>query len=932
MYNSIYVEDIEQHCHRFLWRNLENREPDTYVICRVNMGDRPASAISTEAIYLTADLFRPQFPKVADMLRCSTYVDDIIDSFDSVSEAVDISLDTSKVLKLAGFTIKHWLRSGESSSRIDLSSPEISEAVNPDFVTAVLGVPWKPHDDEIVFIPKLNFSQKSKGVYKGSDLTLEQVPEGIPLKLTRRSVLEQTMKIFDPLGLYSPFTLQAKILLRETWSRKMQWDDVLSDDLHRLWIKFFSELFTLQSYSYDRCLKPEDSVGPPSLIILSDASDVAFGFVAYVRWKLVDGSFWCRLIMSKSRISPIRKIATPQMELNGAVLSSRGRKLIEKEMRFQFDSVHQLVDSETVLCMLNKVSTRFKLYEGIRVGEIQSATDGDMTCWSWVKGEHNVADWLTRCKDPEQLNPQSEWWKGPAFLYKPEEDWGVKTHAQCIESICSHVTGTVLSNDPESSHPDILLKAGGFSSARRVVRIMARVIGIFRVKSFRGLPVSEIGPDLLQRASDIILMEVQQSISDEVANKKGKYSSLVPVKNRGLWRVGRRLARRNPMTDYMAGSDNLQILLPYDHWFTELLLIQAHVDSGHRGRDATLARFRQSYWVTQGSKLARRVVTSCQLCRVREAKFLSQEMGLLPEERLKVGPPFNTVMLDLFGPYKVRGEAQKRVTAKAFGVLFTDLCTRAVHVEISPGYDTSSFLMALRRFTSIRGWPSVIISDQGSQLIGAERELTVLWTTMDRDQVYRVSSDNGTTWKFGPADSPWHQGAAEALVKSVKRAVKFAVNDQRLTVPELSTLFYEVSSMLNERPLGTMPSDDSEVNILTPNSQLIGRPFARNPGGWEDYSKLSDRLRLVDQVAHQFWPKWTELYAPTLIHQHKWTKRSPNLKPGDVVAVADPNSLCGRYYLDRVKQVHPGSDGIVRRVTLVYKTESMSTPGVGMPL
>ena len=77
----------------------------------------------------------------------------------------------------------------------------------------------------------------------------------------RSTLFPYTTLFRSPLGLYSPFTLQAKILLRETWSRKMQWDDVLSDDLHRLWIKFFSELFTLQSYSYDRCLKPEDSVG-----------------------------------------------------------------------------------------------------------------------------------------------------------------------------------------------------------------------------------------------------------------------------------------------------------------------------------------------------------------------------------------------------------------------------------------------------------------------------------------------------------------------------------------------------------------------------------------------------------------------------------------------------------------------------------------------
>ena len=74
-----------------------------------------------------------------------------------------------------------------------------------------------------------------------------------------------------------------------------------------------------------------------------------------------------------------------------------------------------------------------------------------------------------------------------------------------------------------------------------------------------------------------------------------------------------------------------------------------------------------------------------------------------------------------------------------------------------------------------------------------------------------------------------------------------------------------------------MIQENMNKYILTPNSQFIGRSFVRNPGGWEDYSKLSDRLRLVDQVANQFWSKWTELYAPMLIHQHKWTKCSPNL-------------------------------------------------------
>ena len=99
--------------------------------------------------------------------------------------------------------------------------------------------------------------------------------------------------------------------------------------------------------------------------------------------------------MAKRRIAPVDKLSTPQMELSAAVLSKRGRKVIEKEMRFEFERVLQIVDSETVLNMINKTSTRFRVYEGVRIGEIQAATNGDVTCWAWMSGQHNTADWLT---------------------------------------------------------------------------------------------------------------------------------------------------------------------------------------------------------------------------------------------------------------------------------------------------------------------------------------------------------------------------------------------------------------------------------------------------------------------------------------------------------------------------------------------------------
>ena len=101
---------------------------------------------------------------------------------------------------------------------------------------------------------------------------------------------------------------------------------------------------------------------------------------------------------------------------------------------------------------------------------------------------------------------------------------------------------------------------------------------------------------------------------------------------------------------------------------------------------------------------------------------MKQIMGSLPIERTKPSPPFNHSMVDLFGPYQVRGEVQKRTTGKAWEVIFTDLCSRAVHIEAMFRYDTSNLLLALSRFASIRGWPSKIFSDPGSQFTAANKE------------------------------------------------------------------------------------------------------------------------------------------------------------------------------------------------------------------
>ena len=102
---------------------------------------------------------------------------------------------------------------------------------------------------------------------------------------------------------------------------------------------------------------------------------------------------------------------------------------------------------------------------------------------------------------------------------------------------------------------------------------------------------------------------------------------------------------------------------------------------------------------------------------------------------------------------------------------------------------------------------------------------------IDRESLQRSSGQDGSTWAFDPVDSPPHQGAVESLIKAAKRVIHFSVSNQRLSVAEFLTVCSEVSNLLNERPIGVKPSKDSIINVLTPNSLLVGRATFIQPLG-----------------------------------------------------------------------------------------------------
>ena len=164
-------------------------------------------------------------------------------------------------------------------------------------------------------------------------------------------------------------------------------------------------------------------------------------------------------------------------------------------------------------------------------------------------------------------------------------------------------------------------------------------------------------------------------------------------------------------------------------------------------------------------------------------------------------------------------------------MLFNCIVSRAVHVDVAHDYTTNGFLLVLRRFVSLRGYPSKIYSDLGSQLVAAAKELKNIIKGLNVEDISQFGIDKGLEWKFSPADGPWQNGCSEALVKSVKKAIAGSVGSQVLTVPEIQTVFFEATNLVNERPIGRHPTDLNDGVYLCPNHSLLGRASSTVPSG-----------------------------------------------------------------------------------------------------
>ena len=331
----------------------------------------------------------------------------------------------------------------------------------------------------------------------------------------------------------------------------------------------------------------------------------------------------------------------------------------------------------------------------------------------------------------------------------------------------------------------------------------------------------------------------------------------------GLLRVGGRTSATNaPICQH-------PILVPHSHLISRRIALESH-NRTHLGTEWVLADLRNKFWITKGRVVVKSVLRECCTCRRLFAAGAEQKMADLPFERLEAfKAPFSYVGIDCFGPFYVK---QGRSEIKRYGCIFSCLSIRAVHIEKLCTLDSDSLLNALRRFIARRGKPEKVFCDNGTNLVGASRELAKCMKELRTDRIYEYCLKEDIQWIFNPPLASHMGGSWERMIRTVRKVFAGVFNARyRMTDEVLETILCEIECIVNGRPITKLNDDPNDAASLSPNQLLLLKTCQTCPPCVSDSRDVyKRRWKFVQYVANQFWQKWMKLYIPELQYRAKW--------------------------------------------------------------
>lgn len=910
MFRCVLIDESERPYQQILWRKNTDEPIKVYYLNTVTYGTSSAPYQATRCLYELSNLNQQKFPLASSIIKNSFYMDDLLISVDSESEALQVYDELSSVLSEANFYLRKW----SSNNKIILQNiirknnfQNVDKLVIDDKKELKpLGLIWDPNYDTIKYKINVSFNRN---------------------KVTKRTVLSAISQIYDPLGLIGPAIVLAKIFIQHLWKLKIGWDEELSNELKETWLVFMSQIQDLNEISIDRQVLKDTPVSI-EFIGFGDSSEKAYGACIYICSIDATGNRVVKLLTAKSRVAPVKKQTLPRLELLAAHLLAELMERSRNVLGLHPNKVVYFTDSTIVLSWLKVEPSKLKTFVANRISKILEVSK--VSDWKFIRSSENAADIISRGVNPAELIQNDMWFHGPEFLKKnfiPDYDVDTLNVDELPETKKACVVLNVINSNEFQFQANLFDR---FSNLGRLLRVVS-YIRRFKAKPKERVEFSSviITPQELIESLDVVIKLAQAAtFKDDIKyleifqkpSKSSKILNLNPfLDSRGILRVGGRLG--NSEVSY---EQRHPIILPYKHKLTNLIILDLHRKHLHVGIQNLLSIIRLQFWPINGKNSVKQVVKNCIRCfkvNPKSSKFL---MGSLPSPRVTPSRPFSNCGIDYAGPIYVKeGTLRKSKLIKAYICVFVCFATKAAHLELVSDLTTHSFLNCLKRFCSRRGKPKHIYSDNGLNFVGADNYFHELYDLLNskehNETVASFLARDLISWHFIPARAAHMGGLWEAMVKSVKFHLRRVLQNSSLTFEETYTVLVQIEACLNSRPLVPISNDINDFNPLTPAHFLIGDSLLSQPEEEVRNIKIS-RLSRYQHLVHliqQFWSRWSREYLSNLQTRGTWkSDEGPVVKVGSLVVIVEDNVPPLKWTMARVTELHPGADNVVRVISV----------------
>lgn len=922
MFKQILVHADDLHYQKIYWRFNENEPIQVYVLTTVIFGNKASPFLALMTMQHLAERFIEKYPLAAQATKSERYMDDYITGADTIKQTVELCRQLNSLLAEANMELGKWQTNNEETAQLVNGHFHDQIVELKDEFTKMLGIKWKTMSDSFHFFIENEWDPN--------------------MKITKRSIVSASAKLYDPSGFLSPVIIIAKSFIQMLWKLGIKWDDPLPENLKNTWLEYYNGLMHLNKLVIPRWI--QTTVGREiELHAFSDASIHGYGGVIYIR--CAHGTdVWCNILTSKIKVAPVKPTTIPRLELCATVLLAKLVNRVREKCSLEYVPMYLYTDSTVALYWLSKNPSELKTFVAHRVIEVKkNISNGN---WSYVPSKENPADLCSRGLKAQDLVNNSLWWHGPQFLLQSTNqrtfkrpDLSDEERLMVRKEYKPIVCAQVRINDIIWPSIDGVPLIERYESLDKLIRCTASVFKFRDIMMHRYVrdpnTFGRFSNERLNDALDVWIRytqmvnfskEIHQLETEGQVDATSPLAKLCPfIDEHSIMRLRGRIANANVSYD-----ERFPIIIPARCHFVRLLMRKAHIITLHGNIQSMIHYVQRKFWVFGAKKAAAAQVNKCVKCKRYKAEDKAQLMGDLPPERLAFVDPFYYCGVDFFGPIKLkRYEGRCRTIDTGYVAVFVCMTTKMIHLECVSNLTATRFLWAFSRFVGAYNiTPAKLFSDNGKTFVGAANILKEVMDSWKNDEIDNFLTQVGIQWHFICPKSPFRGGLWEAAVRLTKYHLKRVLSDYLLTFEQYETLLAKITTILNSRPLVAESDDPLNLNYLTParaiRSSTVMQPLARN---YDDVplNRITQQA-LLDKIQQEFWKGYRKDYLCTLQNRYKWNRKEENLKVDDFVLLKDDNVPPATWPIARVIEAYEDKDGLVRTVRLLTPKNELTRP------